>query len=67
MIDRQIVAQAVASMSPAGLAAAQREATKRHMSVGDVVLEANLQLVQDQLYALRHPVRTLTVIKGGRA
>lgn len=67
VFDRQIVAQAVASMSPAGLAAAQREAAQRHMSVEDVVLEANLQMVQEQLYALRRPSPSLTVIQGGRA
>lgn len=67
MIDRQIVAQAVASMSPEGLRAAQMEAVKRHMTVEDVVLEANLQMVQEQLYALRRPSPSLTVIQGGRA
>lgn len=67
MIDRQIVAQAVASMSPDGLKAAQTEAVQRRMTVEDVVLEANLQMVQDQLYALRRTPPSLTVIEGGRA
>lgn len=67
MIDRQVVALAVASMSPEGLKAAQVEAAQRHMTVGDVVLEANLSMVQDQLYALRHTSPSLTVIEGGRA
>ena len=68
MFDRQVVELAVASMSPEGLAAAQREAALRHMSVEDVVLEANLAMVQDQLYALRQgQPPSLTVIQGGRA
>lgn len=67
MFDRQVVALAVASMSPEGKRAAQIEAAQRRMSVEDVVLEANLQLVQDQLYALRRPAPSLTVIEGGRA
>lgn len=67
MIDRQVVALAVASMSPEGLQAAQVEAAQRHMSVEDVVLEANLQMVQQQLYSLRRPRPSLTVIEGGRA
>lgn len=67
MIDRQIVTLAVASMSPDALRAAQSEAAQRRISVEDVVLEANLLMVQDQLYALRHAPPTLTVIEGGRA
>ncbi|MGP9591103.1 hypothetical protein [Halomonas sp. AOP42-B2-16] len=67
MIDRQVVALAVASMSPEGLEAAQMEAVQRRMTVEDVVLEANLSMVQDQLYALRRVAPSLTVIEGGRA
>lgn len=67
VIDRQVVALAVASMSPEGLEAAQMEAVQRRMTVEDVVLEANLSMVQDQLYALRRVAPSLTVIEGGRA
>lgn len=67
MIDRRVIALAVASMAPEGLRAAQMEAVQRHMTVEDVVLEANLQMVQDQLYALRRTSPSLTVIEGGRA
>ena len=67
MIDRQVVALAVASMSPEGLRVAKEEAAMRRMSVGDVVLEANLEMVQDQLYSLRRVTPALTVIEGGRA
>ncbi|WP_311064081.1 hypothetical protein [Halomonas sp. DWK9] len=67
MIDRQVVALAVASMSPEGLRVAKEEAAMRRMSVEDIVLEANLQMVKDQLYALRRVPPSLTVIEGGRA
>jgi len=70
VFDRQVVALAVASMSEEGLEAAQSEALQRRMSVEDVVLEANLCMVKDQLYALRASTPAaplLTVIEGGRA
>ncbi|PHS59654.1 MAG: hypothetical protein COB03_02090 [Alteromonas sp.] len=70
MIDRQVIALAVASMSAEGLQAARQEAAHRRMSVEDVVLEANLSAVKEQLYALRQSVvaaPSLTVIEGGRA
>ena len=40
-------------MSAEGLQAARQEAAHRRMSVEDVVLEANLSAVKEQLYALR--------------
>lgn len=70
VIDRQVIALAVANMSPDGLRAAQVEAAQRRMTVEDVVLEVNLRMVQDQLYALRQSAvaaPSLTVIEGGRA
>lgn len=67
MIDRQVIALAVTSMSPEGRQAAEAEAVKRCMRIEDVVLEANLEMVQKQLYSLRRVTPALTVIEGGRA
>lgn len=58
---------AVERMGPEYREAAQQEARQRGMSVGDVVLEANLEDIHGQLYALRHRKPQLEVLEGGRA
>ncbi|MGK0546318.1 hypothetical protein ACSEE7_12525 [Halomonas cupida] len=67
MISRDSLTRVFARMSPESQEAAQAEAAARRMSVEDVVLEACLNDVQGQLYALRRRVPELMVMEGGRA
>lgn len=70
MIDRELVAMAVAEMAPEAADLAEREARARGVTVADVVLEENLAVhgaVSEQLYALRHHQPSLEVLEGGRA
>ncbi|MBY6229219.1 MULTISPECIES: hypothetical protein [Halomonas] len=67
MISRDSLTRVFERMSPESQKAAQSEAAARRMSVEDVVLEACLNDVQGQLYALRRRVPELMVMEGGRA
>lgn len=68
VIDIQLVGMAVEAMHPQAREVAERKASARGVSVGDLILEECLEDIQGQLYALRHRKQpTLEVVEGGRA
>ncbi|MBY6109099.1 hypothetical protein KUV74_01670 [Halomonas sp. DP1Y21-3] len=67
MISRDSLTRVFERMSPESQEAAKAAAQARRISVEDVVLEACLNDVQGQLYALRRRVPALRVVEGGRA
>ncbi|MDR5867954.1 hypothetical protein [Halomonas koreensis] len=67
MVSRDSLKRVFAQMSPEAQENARQEAKSRRIGVEDVVLEACLDDVQGQLYALRRRRPELRVVEGGRA